>query len=67
MLLSLEQSFATGRRTSLLDMDIAVRAHAPDNALHSDANATKAERLEMLVQFGFRNSFPVAQMISAQF
>ncbi len=29
-----------------------LRAHAPYDGLHSDADATKPERLQMLVQFG---------------
>jgi hypothetical protein len=55
------------RRMPLLDMEIAVLAHAPDDALHSDADATESENLEMLVQFGFGDSFPVAQRIIERF
>jgi hypothetical protein len=61
--LSLERS-PSQQNATLIDMEIAVRAHAPDDALHSDADALKAERLEVLVQFGLGDSFPVAQMMS---
>jgi hypothetical protein len=45
--------------SSRCDAGFAPRAYAPDYALHSDADATKSERLEVLVQFGLGDSFPV--------
>jgi hypothetical protein len=55
----------TCRNMSHPDQWFAQRALAPYDASHSDADPTKANRSQMLIQGGLSDSLPVAKMINS--